>query len=299
MTAVFVSLLALSTLLTLLYLFLVVLRAQPPRRAVCFRRFWLMLVCPVIGPAYMALSKALYRLFYRNHTDLAMTKVQEKTAEVIAIPDADDELNVVSIEEAMIVSHKSDLRRLLLNILKDGADHSLDAIALALDSEDSEASHYSASAIADSLARFHEKVRVLTEQLTVDGENEDCLRELVEYLLWYLDKNVLSEREQKMYLHKTSDHLLHLMQVNPAEAASGFFSQLTELAIKADENELAATWAQRCAQLYPDNLDTYAANLHSSFANHDVEGFRRWMEALKHSKVVVNKEMLDLIHTFG
>lgn len=295
----FIVLLSVSCLIALAYLLWQVLPAEGDKRKLRWRRFWILAICPVVGPVYMALSEAFYHVFYRQQHDLTMQKDEKRSVEVVAIPDTNDELNVVSIEEAMIVSHKSDLRRLLLNILKDGADNSLDAIVLALDSEDSEASHYSASAIADSLARFHEKVRELTEKLAVDENDAETLRELVEYMLWYLGKNVLSDREQRMYLQKTADYLSRLIDVSPGDATSGFFSQLTELAISAEDTELAALWAKRCAELYPDNLDTYAANLHSAYASGDVAGFRRWMDELKRSKVVVNKEMLDLIHTFG
>ena len=297
-TTVVLGLTALSYGLALGYLLRVVLRKPRQERGYAWLRFAFLMTCPVAGGCYLLLSRLLSRLFFTRADSFVVQKEAPAEARVLAVLDENAELNVVSIEEAMIVSHRSDLRRLLLNILKDGADNSLDAIALALESDDSEASHYSASAIADSLARFHDRLRELDERYE-QTDDPDALREIVEHLLWYLEKNLLSEREQSMYLQQASERLLQLADASAEEAISLYYSRLVALAVRAEDLELANAWADRLALRFPDTRYAYTANLQCRYACGDAEGFSQWLGRLKRSKVVINKETLDLIRTLG
>lgn len=261
--------------------------------------FAFLLCCPVVAPCALLLGLLCKRLFFRDNRGEAPVAKAEESFSPIAQPDVDSEMNIVSMEEAMIVSHKSDLRRLLLNLLKDGTENSLSAIAMALDSDDSEASHYSASAIADSLAQFHQRVQTMQQAIENDESDVSSYCALIEYLLWYLDKNVLSERELKLYVDKTADLLRRLLEVEPSAATPSFFLDLVSLYIKMGELPCAKQWADEIAVRYPETLETYTANLRYHFAAEDVEGFSRWLAQLKGSKVVINREIMEIIHTLG
>ena len=267
-------------------------------------RVWLLFVflvlCPVVAPAFFGFSWLLRKLLF--HDEPPETTREDELTFVdgtALVPDVESEMNIVSMEEAMIVSHKSDLRRLLLSLLKDGAENSLGAIAMALESDDSEASHYSASAIADSLANFQAKVQALTADIEQNPKDPDGYAGLIETLIWFLDKAILSDRETAMYLKKATDAMETLLQLEPASAPSSFFLSLTRLAIRLDDLDTARHWAELAEHYYPNTLDSYTANLQVCFASEDIEGFESWLERLKASKVVINKEVLDIIHTLG
>ena len=79
-------------------------------------------------------------------------------------PDEDVEKNMVALEEALEVSDKKSLRTLMMNVIRGDYKHSLSAIALALNSEDSETAHYAASVLQEVLNDFrtgvHERYRL-------------------------------------------------------------------------------------------------------------------------------------------
>ncbi len=260
--------------------------------------FVFLLACPVLAPCFLGLGNLL-RLLFRAQDDAAPeTPAGEGMIRAVQ-PELETEMNIVSMEEAMIVSHKSDLRRMLLNLLKDGTDNSLSAIAMALDSDDSEASHYSASAIADSLTQFHSNVLTMQDAIDADEKNVAGYSSLIEYLLWYLDKNVLSDRELKLYIDKTADVTARLLALEPGAVTPAFYLGLVSLYIKVGGLSSAKKWAEEIAARCPETLEAYTANLRYHFAAEDVEGFNQWLSRLKSSRVVVNKEIMDIIHTLG
>ena len=66
---------------------------------------------------------------------------------------------MVALEEALEVSDKKSLRTLMMNVIRGDYKHSLSAIALALNSEDSETAHYAASVLQDVLSDFRSQVQ--------------------------------------------------------------------------------------------------------------------------------------------
>ena len=56
------------------------------------------------------------------------------------------------------ISDKKNLRMLMLNIIRGDMEESLEVISMALDSEDSETSHYAASVLHDELNAFRSNV---------------------------------------------------------------------------------------------------------------------------------------------
>ena len=58
------------------------------------------------------------------------------------------------LEESLAVSDKRNMRMLMLNVIRGDMQKSLESITMALNSEDSETSHYAASVLRDELNDF-------------------------------------------------------------------------------------------------------------------------------------------------
>jgi hypothetical protein len=126
----------------------------------------------------------------------------------IAKADEEREKNVVPIQEALAVSDNTNLRALMLNIIKGNIEQSLSSISLALDSEDSETSHYAASVLSKELNEFRLNVRKLQQEMQKeDEENPDDTSHRDEYgvlLIDYMDKflkqHVFTNVEQEYFV---------------------------------------------------------------------------------------------------
>lgn len=260
-------------------------------------KYAFMMLCPLVAPLYLSLAGMMQWGFLRRSEAFDAEKNKPPVDPVLVTPDEVTELNVVPLEEAMAVSHKTDLRRMLLALLKNDDSNAIGVVATALSSDDGEAAHYAASAVADALAGFHTRAHEL-ELATADGDPA-ALAELIKYLLGFLAHNILPRKEARAYLTTAYQSVLMLLAQNAAMVQPYYLSDVNELAVRLKDEALAAQSAATCAEHFPDTLETYLTNLRACFALGDSDGFRSWLFALRSSQVVVNEQVMDIIRTFS
>ena len=143
-------------------------------------RFIVMLLCPVTGPLFFLGSHLLFLLFFRREVDLEDVVFSKERIRQHLKADEERERDIVPVEEALAVSDQKYLRGLMLKVLRGDIQESLEAITLALDSEDSETSHYAASVLQDELNEFRTYVQKLYVEMQHEEEDEtDCEEMLI------------------------------------------------------------------------------------------------------------------------
>ena len=142
-------------------------------------------------------SFLLYKLLASQGMDLSDVVFSKERTDTLQRPDEDVEKNMVALEEALEVSDKKSLRTLMMNVIRGDYKHSLSAIALALNSEDSETAHYAASVLQEVLNDFrtgvHERYRLCLVEDEKQAEN--CIH-LIEYMNPIIEQKVLTDLEQ-------------------------------------------------------------------------------------------------------
>ena len=118
-----------------------------------------MLLCPVIGPLFLMLGFLFYKLFMGQAMDLEDVIFNKEKVETFMHPDEDMERNMVSIEEALAVTDKGNLRTLMMNVIRGDYSQSLSGFLMALNSDDSETAHYAASVLQEVLNGFRVNVQ--------------------------------------------------------------------------------------------------------------------------------------------
>ena len=115
--------------------------------------------------------------------------------------DEERERNLVPLEEALAVSDKKNLRMLMLNVIRGDLQDSLESIALALNSSDSETSHYAASVLRDELNDFRVNVqKIYTDMKEEKEEQTDAETMLIDYMKRILCQKVFTEIEQAKFV---------------------------------------------------------------------------------------------------
>ena len=127
----------------------------------------IMFVCPVLGIIFVTLSWFVHKYIMRDTPDLEDVIFSKERVETYLHADEERETNVVSMEEALAVTDKNNLRAFMLNVVRGDVNNTLASIALALDSSDSETSHYAASVLQDSLNDFRQQPRKCTVKLKI------------------------------------------------------------------------------------------------------------------------------------
>lgn len=269
-------------------------------RQVYVMKFIIMLLCPVVGPVFFGAGHLLFRFVFRQDVHLEDVIFSKERVRTNERADEERERNIAPLEEALAVSDKESLRDLMLNVIRGDIHNSLAAISLALNSQDSETSHYAASVLQDELNDFRGNVQKIWREIEKEEEGEtDCEYYLIPYMNNMLEQKVFTEMEQKNMVKKFVEAGESLFRKAPHRFTSQYYEWICLRLLDVREFEAMETWCMRAAQQYPEELSSYTCKLKLYFTAENKEKFFETLEALKHSSIVIDKETLALIRTFG
>lgn len=311
---IFLIVVIINTIISALYLLIGILILVPARnkkkegeaerlhdnRRTYLLRFIVMVLCPVIGPLFFFVVHLFYLTIFRFSADLDDVIFSKERVKTQVKADEEREMNVVSLEEAVAVNDSKSLRTAMLNVLKGEIQNSLSAISLALETKDSESSHYAASVLSQELSEFRMEVQKLYVGIR---EEDDTQTEYEDILLNYTDpvlkQNVFTELEQKRFVRMMEEAAESFYAKNPSgiseEQYEGVCLRLLEIGDYKDSEK----WCIRLAEQYPDRLSVYTCRLKLYFTVRNREAFFQTLDALKKSDVVIDNETLELIRIFS
>ncbi len=258
-----------------------------------------MLLCPVIGPAFLGFGNLFYHLFFDTSIDLAAITFSKKRVDVVERPDESDEINLIPMEEAIMINDKENLRNLLLTVLRGDVKKSINAVTKALNSSDSEASHYAASAIMDIMNEFQKTLQKFYAQMDADPNDTEVMVLYINYLSEMLGAGFLSELEEKTYIYSLQKVCKRLFHADPTQLNPMHYTALISLLTKINDLQSSELWIQRFTTNYPDHIEMYRCALHHYFSIKDKIHFFEYMNRLKHSNIPIDNDMLELIRTFS
>ena len=206
---------------------------------------------------------------------------------------------MVPIEEALVVCDKDNLRTLVMNVVRGDVEKSLSSIALALNSEDSETSHYAATVLRDVLNDFREQVQELHIAINRKEKGWDdyaCI--LIEYMHSILSQDVFQEAEQTEFIAIMEEACLLLYEQMYYRLKPVYIQWLCDLLLGVREYERMRKWCERSRDLYPDELSAYVCYLKYYFTVEKKKEFFEELDRLKMSNIVIDWETLELIWTF-
>lgn len=258
-----------------------------------------MLLCPVIGPAFLGFGNLFYHLFFDTSIDLAAITFSKKRVDVVERPDESDEINLIPMEEAIMINDKENLRNLLLTVLRGDVKKSINAVTKALNSSDSEASHYAASAIMDIMNEFQKTLQKFYAQMDAEPDDTEVMVLYINYLSEMLGAGFLSEPEEKTYIYSLQKVCERLFHADQTQLKPMHYTALISLLTKINDLQSSELWIQRFTTNYPDHIEMYRCALHHYFSIKDKIHFFEYMDRLKHSNIPIDNDMLELIRTFS
>lgn len=296
----FICLLAVNSLIVVIYCIWNLLRKKEKNRGFLIKAA-VMFLCPVAGMSYFFLSFMIYRTFFFKEVDLADVVFSKERVRSYLRADEDRERNMVPLEEAIVVTDRDNLREYMMNVVKGDVQKSLASISLALNSEDSETSHYAASVLQDALNNFRAHVQKNLMEIMSGTDNEDRMVRcgiMIEYMDEVLKQNVFSDMEQKQFVSDLDKIGECLYSIEPARMTPLQLEAVSMRCLDAKDYANCEKWCARSSALYPNTLSSYTCSLKYFFSRGDKDRFFRTLESLKKSDVVIDRETLDLIRVF-
>ena len=267
-----------------------------------------MLLCPVAGVGFMALGSLCHKLFFYREVDLADVVFSKDRVRTNLPAMEEKESNIVPVEEAMSIADKDNLRKMMLQIVQGDLKHKLAAIATALNSDDSETSHYAASALQNVLGEFRFLVQKNYEEIKGGGEKAGeseeergkrmkLAEETLDLMGEVMGNRLLVEKEQALY----ADIMEEICRILLEEESRLTVKRLEVLCLQllyAENYEKCREW---CSFFYLRNFgdaEPYICRLKLYFATGDRRNFFSTLEELRSLEVDIDKETLELIRIF-
>lgn len=275
----------------------------PPSNKGERKDYWLrgavMVLCPIVGPCFFFLSQVFFKTLFSQPVDLEGVIFSKERVRTFARADEESERNMVPLEEAIEVADTDNLRNLMMNIVRGDIKKSLSAIALALNSEDTETAHYAASVLQDALNDFRNTVQKGHLQLKNSEENRVVHAGiLLDYMNQVLEQKVLTDVEQKDYV-RIMDEIAEIMyEAGKEQMTSSHFEAVSLRLLEVEEFELCQKWCERALYQYPNTLATFTCQLKLYFNSGQKERFFEVIGELKKSAIVIDSETLELIRVF-
>lgn len=261
-----------------------------------------MIICPLVGPTYLFFSWFVYKIYFkRRESDISIEELslRKEKIEIILKPDMRSALNKVPLEEALIVSDKKSARKLLLDLLREDSTGSLNTILKAVEHQDTEVSHYAASAISDTINEFKIREKKLREKYDKDKENIQLCNEYVQYLNDFLSQKILSAPEQRLYCNLFEKLIITIEKHLPSEISGELYNKLVCILLDIGENDKAKVWVEKALTNYENELESYKAGLRYYYTNKDRSKFLSLMEKLKKSDVLLDPDILELVRFYS
>ena len=234
-------------------------------------RVIVMVLCPLVGPLFFLVSHLIYMTIFRQEVDL------------------DD-----------AVSDKKNLRMLMLNVIRGDLQDSLESISLALNSEDSETSHYAASVLRDELNDFRVTVqKIYTDMKEEEPDQTDSEEMLIDYMNRILCQKVFTEIEQAKFVMMMEEAAESLYQKNASRLLPQRYEAVCLRLLEQKQFDKVSIWCERLVQQYPEELASYTCRLKLYFMSNDKEHFFAIMDQLKKSDIIIDNETLELIRVFS
>ena len=259
----------------------------------------IMLICPVVGILYFFLAFLKYHFVKLGERDLTDVEFSKKRHVPRVKADEERERNIVAVEEAILVSDQEKKRINMLNILLGETEESYSAIALALDSDDSEVAHYAASFLQSKMDMFRENVRKTQQKIEEsDIEEEECqeqILELIRYMNHMLKQKVFTQVEQVDFVAQMEQLCEKLFQNAKVRMTQDCYESILGRIMELREYEKAEVWGDRFRDQYPDLLSSYTFRLKLYFESNEKDKFFEVLDQLRASSVVVDNKTLELI----
>ena len=296
-TGILVGLLICNIFIVLAYLIINTLKKRE-------MNYWtkgiIMLLCPIVGPIFIFLGWIFFRLLFRKPVDLADVVFSKERVQTYMKADEESERNLVPLEEALAISDRGSLRTLMFNVVKGDVHKSLSAISAALNSEDSEASHYAASVLQDQLNDFRVRVQKSYQEIKKGGKHrmENGLM-LIESMDEILRQHVFAEAEQQSMVQIMEDVCAILYEENKLQIPADYYEAVCLRLLECRLFDKCELWCDRSMEQYPEELSSYTCRLKLYFTKGEKEKFFEALAQLKQSTILIDRETLELIRTFS
>ncbi|MGN7476635.1 hypothetical protein ACTHOQ_02175 [Solibacillus silvestris] len=205
----------------------------------------------------------------------------------------DEELNVVSIEEALLVNDYATRRKILIDVLKEDAMKFIDVLKTAVTNDDTETSHYAVTAVVEVKRELTNLMQKLAVEYSKNPQNTEIAQAYGDIIKEYLRSGFLDAQSTKKY-QVTYIEILQKIIENDAAAEDAFIEKIhMELAIQ--DTIAAEQTAMAFKERFPNSEQAYLTAMKIFFETFAADKLQQELQLLKASPITLSNEALNYV----
>ncbi|MEF2245417.1 hypothetical protein [Paenibacillus sp. IITD108] len=203
------------------------------------------------------------------------------------------ELDVIPIEEALLVSEHQTRRKVMIDVLKQDAINYLEILQRAVSNEDTETSHYAVSAIMETKRKLQLALQDLAVKFETDSSDLLVVRTYAEVLHAYMRSGFLDERT---LLKNRYTYLAVLNQyIKLDESSEWAYQEKIELEIVLQAYSDAERSAKMYMEQFPDSEAAYLCMLKVYYVMKSYPKLNETLDRLKRAPISLSNHALTMV----
>lgn len=251
---------------------------------------FILLSCPFISLLFIyAMSKKKYS---KNLLPDWLLSREQYDDLVFKSPNIEVETNIIPFNDALVLNDNKTKRRMLIDLLKGEFSTNIDALELALKSDDSETSHYAATAVQQAKSDLMKTMRKLEEEIDNAETDSRLLEDYRDILKQYIRIEFLDKQTRKRYMYTYLATLSKLIKLSPDSSKLNHMEKI-DVAISLHEYREALEAANQFLAVFPDQEEAYFAAMNIHYVMKNSEGFNEIVGRLRGSEIRLSPDKLN------
>ncbi|NFN85637.1 hypothetical protein FDF31_02090 [Clostridium sporogenes] len=264
-------------------------------REECFVGFIIMICLPFFGSIFYIIN-----IYYRkkitskfNNSELEKDNYS-KSDNLKSKPFyLSKNMEVIPIEDALVLNDEKIKKSLIINVLKSDSYKYLDFLKEAIRDEDTETSHYAATAVTEvkrkltlAIQEFKEKYQKNKTDLTIIKAYADALKK-------YNDSGLLDKNAYQKNLSTYKDLLEKIIEMETADEY--LYEEIINCYIILKDFERAIEYCNQYFENFKKSEKPYLLIMKIYFINKNRTKFNKVLRKLRESNIILNRDSLNLI----
>lgn len=257
----------------------------------------MVLLLPIIGwllpsvwpKKWLKKDEDFFANYLTNQTEDISIKLIESQNSI----DGEQELNTISIEDALILNDYSTRRKVLIDILKQDAMQFIDVLKTAVTNEDTETSHYAVTAVIELKRELTGLLQKLSVEYSQHPDDFTIANAYADVIKEYLRSGFLDEQSIKKYKVTYTTILQRIIANNQASESTFIEKIYMELSLK--DSMAAEETVQQFKRHFPKCEDAYICAMKIYFESFAFEKLSHELALLKSAPISLSNDALTVV----
>ncbi|MGM7684402.1 hypothetical protein ACSVDA_19975 [Cytobacillus sp. Hm23] len=203
--------------------------------------------------------------------------------DILTSVNKEKEINVVPIKDVLILNDNKTKRKMLLDVLKTDSLIQGDILQAAIKNDDTETSHYAASAILEVNSSLLNSLQKLELQLEITPTEVSIMKSYAQVIRQYVDLGILDERAELQYLYQYSQVLEKIIDIEPNNKEN--YIEKIECDLQLGELKVAEKYCELFMNYCSNEEEAYFITMKLYYILKDQEKFNEILNMLRNSPV--------------